>query len=65
VIDAYPDFARWTGAERLREAKSVGAEAIVSACPWCKRTFLDAAAESGETIEVLDIIELVEKAVQF
>jgi Fe-S oxidoreductase len=63
VIDAYPDFARWTGAERLREAKSVGAEAIVSACPWCKRNFLDAAAESGEKIEVLDIIELVEKTV--
>jgi len=64
VIDAYPDFAKWTGAERLREAKAVGAEAIVSACPWCKRNFLDAAAETGDEIEVLDIIELVEKSVQ-
>ena len=63
VIDAYPDFATWTGAERLREAKAVGAEAIVSACPWCKRNFLDAAKETGDRIQVYDIIELVERAV--
>jgi len=62
VIDAHPDFALWTGTERLREAHAVGAEAIVSACGWCKRNFLDAAAESGDNIEVYDIIELVQKA---
>jgi Fe-S oxidoreductase len=63
VIDAYPDFARWTGAERLREARAVGAEAIISACPWCKRIFLDAAEQTGDKIEVLDIIELIGRAV--
>jgi Fe-S oxidoreductase len=63
VIDAYPDFANWTGVERLREAKAVGAEAIVSACPWCKRVFLDAAAKSGDKIQVLDIIELIQQSV--
>jgi len=63
VIDAYPDFAIWTGAERLREARAVGARAIVSACPWCKRNFLDAAKETGDNIEVYDIIELVQKAI--
>jgi Fe-S oxidoreductase len=63
VIDSYPDFALWTGSERLREARSVGAEAIVSACPWCKRNFLDAAGKTGDNIEVLDIIELVQRAV--
>jgi Fe-S oxidoreductase len=63
VIDAYPEFAIWTGSERLREAKAVGAEAIVSACPWCKRNFLDTAKETGEKIEVYDIIELVQKAI--
>ena len=62
VIDAYPDMAAYTGTERLREAKAVGAEAIVSACPWCKRNFLDAADESGKDIKVYDIVELVEKA---
>jgi Fe-S oxidoreductase len=63
VIDAYPEFAVWTGAERLREAGAVGAEAIVSACPWCKRNFLDAAKETGNDIKVYDLIELVEKAI--
>jgi Fe-S oxidoreductase len=63
VIDAYPDFAIWTGSERLREANAVGAQAIVSACPWCKRNFLDAAKETGDKIEVYDIIELVQKAI--
>ncbi|MBN2075507.1 MAG: (Fe-S)-binding protein [Dehalococcoidales bacterium] len=63
VIDAFPDFARWTANERLREAHAVGAEAIVSACPWCKRNFLDAARETGDSIEVLDIIELVQQSI--
>ena len=62
VIDAYPDFATWTGIERLKEAKAVGAEAIVSTCPWCKRTFLDAAKENGNKMEVFDIIELIQRA---
>ena len=63
VIDAYPDFAQWTGAERLKEAHAVGAEAIVSACPWCKRNFLDAANGTGDKIKVMDIIELLDQSV--
>ena len=63
VLEAYPDFAKWTAAERLREAKAVGAEAIVSACPWCKRNFLDAANATGEKIEILDIIELMQQSI--
>jgi Fe-S oxidoreductase len=63
VIDAYPDFALWTASERLKEAHAVGANAIVSACPWCKGSFLDAARKTGDAIEVYDIIELVAQAV--
>lgn len=63
VIDSYPDFAEWTASERLKEALSVGAEAIVSACPWCKRVFKDAAKKNGTRIEVLDIIELIQQSV--
>jgi Fe-S oxidoreductase len=62
VMDAYPDFAVWTGTERLREAQEVGAKAIVSACPHCKRNFLDTVKATGEKIEVYDLVELVEKA---
>lgn len=63
VIDSDPDFAAWTGTERLKEAQAVGAEAIVSACGWCKRNFTDAADASGKSIQVYDIIELVQKAI--
>ncbi len=62
VKEAYPDFAVWTGAARLEEARAVGAEALVSACPWCKRNFLDAASESDSPIKVYDIIELIDQA---
>jgi Fe-S oxidoreductase len=62
VIDAYPEFAAWTGNERLKEAGAVGAEAIVSACGWCKRNFLDAAKESGDKTKIYDIVELVQMA---
>jgi Fe-S oxidoreductase len=63
VIDAYPDFAQWTGNERIEEAKTTGAEAIVTACPWCKRNFTDTLNATGERMKVMDIIELVEQAV--
>jgi Fe-S oxidoreductase len=63
VMDAYPDFAVWTGTERLREAKEVGAKAIVSACPHCKRNFLDTVRATGEKMEVYDLVELVQKAI--
>jgi len=63
VIDAYPEFAQWTANERIEEAKTTGAEALVTACPWCKRNFVDVINASGERLKVLDIIELVEQAI--
>ena len=63
VIDAYPDFAQWTAMERIEEAKSTGAETLVTACPWCKRNFTDAINTSGEKLKVMDIIELVEQSI--
>jgi Fe-S oxidoreductase len=62
VKDGYPEFATWTAGERLREAKAVGAKALVSACGWCRRNFLDAMDEGAQKMEVYDIIELVRKA---
>ena len=62
--EAYPEFSRSTAAERLEEAQSTGADAIVTACPWCERNFLDGTSDSGGTkLKVFDIIELVGKAI--
>jgi len=63
VIDAYPDFARWAAAERIAEARATGAEALVTACPWCERNLKDANREVGEKIEIFDIVEVVSQAI--
>ncbi len=62
VREAYPDFANWTATERIEEARSVGAEAIVSACPWCERSFIDAVSTMGDGMKVFDVAELVRQA---
>lgn len=60
---AYEDFALWSAQERLKEVSAVGAEALVSTCPWCKSNFI-AAAEAGRTkVKVYDIAELISEAV--
>jgi Fe-S oxidoreductase len=63
VKDAYPEFALWTAKERLNEANSTGAEALVTTCPWCERNFKDAVEETGDSIKVYDIIELMQQAI--
>lgn len=62
VKETYPDFAAWTATERIEEAKTTGAEAIVTACPWCERNFMDGVDQSGGAMKVMDIVELVQKA---
>ena len=62
VGESNPDFAKWTAQERIEEAGASGAEAIVTACPWCVKTFNDAIKESGGNMKVYDIVELVENA---
>lgn len=64
VWEAYPDFSSWVAGERIEEAKSTGAGALVTACSWCERNFIDATAKKGDTVKVFDIIELVQRALQ-
>ena len=63
VNESNTEFSMWTAKERIEEAKSTGAEAIVTACPWCEKTFNEAIKESGSSLKVYDIVELVEKAI--
>ena len=63
VKEAYPEFSNWTATERIEEAKSTGAEAIVSACGWCERNFLDSISSHGEKMKVFDVAELVQQAI--
>jgi len=61
--EAFPDFALWAAEQRLEEAKEVGAEAIVSSCPWCKDNFATAVRKNGEGLKVVDISELILAAI--
>jgi len=63
VKEAYPDFNTFTATERIEEAKSTGAEGLVTACPWCERNFIDAINGSSDKMKVYDIVELVQQAI--
>jgi Fe-S oxidoreductase len=57
-----PELSRATANERVAEARSTGAEALVTACPWCERNLRGAKDEDGRQIEVLDVIDLIARA---
>jgi len=61
--EAFPDFASWAAEQRLMEVEEVGAEALVSACPWCKDHFAQVVGENGGSLKVLDFSELVLSAI--
>ncbi len=63
VCETNAEFAQWTAGERLREAGSTGAEALVTACPHCLDSFGRAAAGAGSALQIYDIVELFDKAI--
>jgi Fe-S oxidoreductase len=63
VKDTNPEFALWTGAERVQEAEQTGAAAIATACPWCEKQLGEAAVKQGSDLKVYDIVELLDRAI--
>ena len=57
-----PEMSKATASERITEANTTGADALVTACPWCEANFKNAVGENGKGIEVIDIIDLVARA---
>jgi Fe-S oxidoreductase len=62
VYESNPEFAQWTAVERLREAASTGANAVVSACPGCETLFNDCLKETGGKLQAYDVVELLAEA---
>jgi len=56
-----PEFSDAIASERVTEAQSTGAEAIVTACPWCEIN-LNVESENGTFMDIVDIIDLVSMA---
>jgi Fe-S oxidoreductase len=58
VKTAHPQLAERIGARRVDEAVRAGADALVTACPWCEANLRDARASEGREMEVLDLMVL-------
>ena len=66
--EAFPEYSAATAAERLEEAASTGADALVTACSRCELNFNEGVAARrtarpapplGRRSEVWDVLELV------
>ena len=63
--EAFPEYSAATAAERLAEAASTGAEALVTACSRCALNFAEGVAADtasggpGADLAVHDLLELV------
>jgi Fe-S oxidoreductase len=57
--EAFPEFARFAADHRMEEVKEIGAETLVSSCPWCKNNFAQTVKANGDDVQVLDISEVI------
>ena len=57
-----PGYSQWTARARLEEAEATGARAIVTVCPWCEKNFDEVVGESGSSLKVFDIVEILAKS---
>jgi len=63
VRESNPEFAQWTARERVVEAETTGAEAIVTACPGCEKNLQEAIKDRGDRMKVYDIVELINQVI--
>jgi Fe-S oxidoreductase len=59
VKSAFPELALNAAKWRIEEAENTGAEALVSACPFCSTNLQDAIEEFGSNLKFYDISELL------
>lgn len=60
---AFPEMSETAARNRIEEVKFVGAGTLVSSCPWCKSNFTDTAKKDGETLDTIDIAQLLAMAI--
>ena len=62
VKSAFPEMALWAATERIEEAKSTGADTLVTACPWCESNLQDAVLHNKSSISIQDFTTLLVEA---
>ncbi|MDY0293004.1 MAG: heterodisulfide reductase-related iron-sulfur binding cluster [Candidatus Methanomethylophilaceae archaeon] len=55
----FNDFAVNVAAERIRDAEEVGAEVLITSCPFCVLNLTAGAKKIGSNIKVMDISQLL------
>ena len=56
-----PDLALIIAHEKIKSLPHMSAEIMASICPFCRRNLGEACASAESHIEVLDVIELVDR----
>lgn len=59
AADAYPDFARQAGGDRLAEAEATGASVLVTSCAGCQRHLQEVARARGSALEVKGLLDFL------
>jgi Fe-S oxidoreductase len=59
-----PELTNRVGVSALRKLAAPGVEKIVTACPQCVRMFKSAAENAGSPVEVLDIVQIIDQALE-
>ncbi|MHA1371372.1 MAG: (Fe-S)-binding protein [Promethearchaeota archaeon] len=62
VKKGFPDLALEISKNRIKEAEETGAKTLVSTCPFCVRNLSDGIKALGSDIEMVDLVELILKA---
>jgi Fe-S oxidoreductase len=65
-VEASSDTGQRLARNRVQDAVDLGAQLLVTACPFCLLTLEDAVKMSGyeKSLQVMDIIELIAEAIQ-
>jgi heterodisulfide reductase subunit D len=59
-----PELTDRVGINALRKLAATDVEKIITACPQCVRMFRSAAENAGSPVEVLDIVQVVDQAIE-
>ncbi len=63
VKEAFNEFSQWTASKRIEEAEEIGAEILVTSCPYCEMQFEEVVERRGLNLKILDILELIQIAI--
>lgn len=64
VKKGFPELALEIAKSRVKEAEETGAKYLVSICPFCYRNLSDAIKASNSEIEMIDLLELLNRSLE-